>query len=475
MIQFTLFLRQPGWTKSSNRNELFWGARGVVRDFIERVFSHALAPIKITRNEDVSLTGTNIKNEFLHLFLPDINALREVAGNLSPDVFFKMLESTLLSEIIAEVRVRVKVKNVEQALSFRELSEGEQQLLTVLGLLKFTGGRGFLFLLDEPDTHLNPAWDIKYLQYLRDFVSNKNTSHVIMISHNPLAIAELQKEQVQVMWRDEKSQVYVDEPGEDPQGMGFEGILMSDMFGLKSPLDPTTQKLLEDKLALLAKDKLTRKEEKNLTEIDAKLSSYDMNYSSRDPLYSIFLKKVSKKAGQIYIPRDIVLTKKQRKELDDITQSVIDEIKLRPPKGNEVIDVDFDSLQLDPQLQASLDEATNKLRQIFELEKKYKFIQANSNLWRSTLKSLAQLTNNTEDNCKCWYCECDGSEGFYFQVDHFRPKKRVKNKGAKKDEYEPGYWWLALSQKIIVLRAKNVTPALGNLINFQEQILQSER
>jgi hypothetical protein len=111
-------LRHPGWAKAANRNELFWGAGGVVREFLEKLFPHTLAPIKITRNEDVSLTGSNIKNEFFHLFLPDIDALQSVAGSLPPDVFFKMLESTLLSEIISEVRVRVKVRNVDKALSF---------------------------------------------------------------------------------------------------------------------------------------------------------------------------------------------------------------------------------------------------------------------------------------------------------------------------------------------------------------------
>jgi hypothetical protein len=269
--------RRPNWAQSRNRGELFWGAGGVVREFLERVLAASIGPIKITRTEDISLTGSNIKNEFFHLFLPDRDALRAVAGNLTPDEFFKMLESTLLSEVIAEVRVRVRVRNVDLPLSFKELSEGEQQLLTVLGLLKFTGGKDSLFLLDEPDTHLNPAWDVKYLEFLRTFVPNQNTSHVIMISHNPLAIAELLKEQVQVMWRDESSRINADEPREDPQGLGFEGILLSDMFGLKSPVDPVTQRLLYEKLALLAKDELSSQESSRLLEIDAALGSYGMN------------------------------------------------------------------------------------------------------------------------------------------------------------------------------------------------------
>jgi predicted ATPase len=326
-------LRRPDWTRPDKRNELFWGASGVVRKFLDRVFPYSLAPLKITRNEDVSLTGKNIENEFFHLFIPDLDALHAIAGSLTPDVFFKMLESTVLSEVVADVHVRVKVRNVDRALSFRELSEGEQQLLTVLGLLKFTGEKDTLFLLDEPDTHLNPAWDIKYLRFLRDFVPNQNTSHLIMITHNPLAIAELKKEQVQIMWRDSSAKVFADEPGEDPQGMGFEGILMSDMFGLKSPVDPATQALLEEKLDLLAKENLTLNQKERLTEIDSKLESYGMNYSSRDPLYSLFLKKVSKQARHVYKPKEVVLTNAQRQELDDITDKIIEEIKTDVNKG----------------------------------------------------------------------------------------------------------------------------------------------
>ena len=194
-------MRKPDWAR--DKSELFWGAQGVVREFLDAMFPHALAPVKVTRRENTSLTGKGKSNEFLHLFLPDVGALREVAGGLSQDVFFKMLESTLLSEIISEVIVRVRVSSSGQPLRFRELSEGEQQLLTVLGLLKFTGGKDSLFLLDEPDTHLNPSWTVKYLEFLRKFVPNPEACHLLMVTHHPLAIAELEKEQVQVTWRDQ--------------------------------------------------------------------------------------------------------------------------------------------------------------------------------------------------------------------------------------------------------------------------------
>ncbi|MEZ8027440.1 AAA family ATPase [Enterovibrio norvegicus] len=294
-------MRQPGWAKK--KGELFWGARGVVRRFLDELIKYTLSPVKVTRQEDTSLTGSNIRNEFFHLFLPDVDALRDFARDLSPDELFKMLESTLLSEIISEVSIRVKVTSSQEPLTFRELSEGEQQLLTVLGLLKFTGGKDSLFLLDEPDTHLNPSWAVKYLKFLREFVPNHDTSHLLMVTHHPLAIAELEKEQVQVMWRDSDYQVHAQEPEESPRGMGVNLILRSDMFGLKTTLDDDTNQKLTARNSLAAKEVLSREkiireeglaaedDEEYLTRLNCELEKLGFNLATDDPDYLDFLRK----------------------------------------------------------------------------------------------------------------------------------------------------------------------------------------
>lgn len=281
-------MRKPEWAKK--KRELFWGAYGVVRDFLDTLYPYALAPVKVTREEKTTLTGKGHPNEFFHLFLPDVETLREFAQGLSPDVFFKMLESTLLSEIISEVSVRVKVSSSDQPLTFRELSEGEQQLLTVLGLLKFTGGKDSLFLLDEPDTHLNPAWAVKYLEFLREFVPNCKTSHLLMVTHHPLAIAELEKGQIQVMSRADDGQVNAHEPEESPKGMGINLILRSDMFGLKTTLDEETNQKLTRRNMLASMDKLSPLEESELIRINGELDELGFTLSSDDPDYMDYLR-----------------------------------------------------------------------------------------------------------------------------------------------------------------------------------------
>ncbi|AYH07328.1 MULTISPECIES: AAA family ATPase [Pectobacterium] len=281
-------MRQPGWAKQ--KGELFWGARGVVRRFLDELIKHTLSPIKVTRQEDTSLTGSNIRNEFFHLFLPDVNALREFAKDLSADELFKMLESTLLSEIISEVSIRVKVSSSKEPLTFSELSEGEQQLLTVLGLLKFTGGKDSLFLLDEPDTHLNPSWAVKYLKFLREFVPNHETSHLLMVTHHPLAIAELDKQQVQVMWKDSNFQVHAQEPEESPRGMGYGGILTSDMFGLRTTLDNSTERLLRLRRNFTEKSELSFIQAERLKKIDRAIEGLGFTTAHWDEEYAQYLR-----------------------------------------------------------------------------------------------------------------------------------------------------------------------------------------
>ncbi|WP_338579771.1 AAA family ATPase [Pseudomonas sp. ML2-2023-6] len=294
-------MRKPGWAKQ--KDELFWGARGVVRRFLDDLIKFSIAPVKVTRQEDTSLTGSKINNEFFHLFLPDVTSLREFARGLTPDELFKMLESTLLSEIISEVSIRVKVVSNSTPLTFKELSEGEQQLLTVLGLLKFTGGKDSLFLLDEPDTHLNPSWAVKYLKFLRKFVPSHETSHLLMVTHHPLAIAELEKQQVQVMWRDTQYQVHAKEPDESPRGMGINLILRSDMFDLKTTLDDVTQDKLTARNRLASKEVLSQEriqhepgypaetEEEYLSRLNVELAELGFNLSADDSDFVDFLRE----------------------------------------------------------------------------------------------------------------------------------------------------------------------------------------
>lgn len=279
--------RRPEWGKN-NKKDLFWGAKGVVRDFLDRILCHTLGAVRAVREEETTLTGKGVNNEFVHLFLPDLYSLKKIAQGLSAKNFFKMLDSIWISDLLSSIHIKVRLNNGE-IVSFSELSEGEQQLLTVLGLLEFTVEEDSLFLLDEPDTHLNPAWAAKYHSFLKRFIPDKRFCHILMVTHHPLAIAELNREQIQVLRKDALGQSVAETPSESPIGMGINGILTSDMFDMATTLDQHTSKVIEARRKLLEKENLSESEVIELNRLNNSLDRLGYSYTHPDEDYRQFL------------------------------------------------------------------------------------------------------------------------------------------------------------------------------------------
>ncbi len=334
-IESVLFvLSQPPWAKDKvsydDGDSRFWHARGVVSDFLDRVFEVALAPIEVNRKVPVSLW--NEKNlQFKYLYIKDVAALRRLVDRQPPAEFFRDLESTHVSQLIDEVRIRLKLNKNDGSVTFRELSEGEQQLLTVLGLLRFTSESESLFLLDEPDTHLNPRWCVDYLSYLQKFAGqdgvDQQTSHIVLTTHNPLAIAELAKEQVQILHRSsEVKTVTAEQPALDPKGMGFAGIVTSDMFGLGSSLDNATNADLLQLHRLSTKAELTSRERGDLGDLRDRLASLDFNFAARDRLEQEYLRARFDLSEGKDIEGAIVTPENKKKALDALVRSLLKSI-----------------------------------------------------------------------------------------------------------------------------------------------------
>jgi predicted ATPase len=305
-VESVLFvLKEPGWSKRRGKKKIgtdgddrFWGSKGIVQTFLDRLQNIALAPIRIKRDKQITLWNKET-TEFQYLFVKDIDALRRLVGKQAPAKFFQDLESTYVSELIEEVRIRVRLKKNDGSVTFRELSEGERQLLTVLGLLRFTAEEESLFLLDEPDTHLNPRWCVDYISYLKKFIANgsrqEETSHILLTTHNPLAIAELDREQVQILrltqtQQSGQRQIVACYPEMAPRGMGYAAIVTSDMFGIASSLDQPTQLLLETQRAFAAKETLTPDELRELDGINTRLDRLGFRFFHPDDEYSRYLR-----------------------------------------------------------------------------------------------------------------------------------------------------------------------------------------
>ena len=320
-VESVLFvLKKADWVKGKSHPKAeFWGARGVVRDFLDSLYEYALAPLKETESFEEGIK--TVKKEVTYLYLKDQEKLQAFAERYGNNVeFFKNLESTYISDLIEEVRIKVR-KTDGTIITFNELSEGEQQLLMVLGLLKFTQSKESLFLLDEPDTHLNPAWKFDYLTLIRDVVGQSESSQVIISTHDPIVIGGLNKEAVTIFDRTVNGTT-VRMPEIDPKGMGVAGLLTSDLFGLPTTLDSETQGKLDRKMQLQYKEDRTYEENKELFQLSHELEQLGFSRTTRDPLYGQFLEHLYSRPEF----QDKPITEKERKKMTELMDDILGEI-----------------------------------------------------------------------------------------------------------------------------------------------------
>jgi predicted ATPase len=296
-------LRAPYWNQSkpstgrSNRGDpRFWFAGGKVSPFLDSLFEHSFAPMAGEERIKISI-GQEKTKERRYCFLPDQKALRSLAEGLSNKEFFARLESLVFSDLVdvsgADVRVWIRLKSCKSPATYQDLAEGERQLLTVLGLIRFTAEKEALFLLDEPDTHLNPAWCLDYLDNLRTYGAEPQNSQIIMTTHSPLTFAGMDKNEVVVMERNVEGRIFAEHPTSPPKGMGFAAILTSDFFGLRSTLDKDTLKKIDTKRELALKPDKTDADRQKLDELNGELGRLDFSHTVRDPLYVEFIRAIT--------------------------------------------------------------------------------------------------------------------------------------------------------------------------------------
>ncbi|MDS7695174.1 AAA family ATPase [Acinetobacter soli] len=328
-------LREKQRTSKFSEHELnegdprFWYARGnVVSEFLDKLWQVAWAPIEYEATKQIDFRGRSEKQKQLYLFIPTQEKLQEL-GELvgGSDSFFRYAEGAYIGDLIEEVRITVKKSDEFGGnVHFTQLSEGELQMLTVLGLMRITRENHCLFLLDEPDTHLNPIWKLRYFDDIENVLNqNEQTqgeSQILITTHDPMMIGSLKREQVHII-RSNRGRTIVDQPDEHPQGMGVTGLLKSELFGLSSTLDIETERRLFRRNELFVKSYRTVEENIELSRLSDELA--DLGFSTadfRDPDYALFVRKMSQHRRF----RKPTLTLEEQAEQNRIADEIIEEI-----------------------------------------------------------------------------------------------------------------------------------------------------
>ncbi len=97
--------------------------------------------------------------------------------------------------------ISFKKEGVTDPIYYKHLSDGEHQLLQVLGSIILLDSTSTLFLLDEPETHFNPEWRSKFIWLINECLKTNPTvvdreQEILLTTHSPFMISDSKKSNV---------------------------------------------------------------------------------------------------------------------------------------------------------------------------------------------------------------------------------------------------------------------------------------
>jgi len=135
-------------------------------------------------------------------------------------------------------------KEKDKIVDYVSLSDGEHQLVQLLGTFAMLSSANILFLLDEPESHFNPRWRVELLSRIealgtengvrKDDSSTASRQECIMTTHAPFVPSDMPRERVFIFTK-EMGEIKVRHPGIQTFGSRFDSIL-EECFGVRPPI-----------------------------------------------------------------------------------------------------------------------------------------------------------------------------------------------------------------------------------------------
>lgn len=196
VVSVKIKLRKPKWARKKIND--FWGAEGEVEQLLRFLDSLEepldLAPFEYSKSGKVVMEAW--KDTVLNITILGTEMIYSIREYFVVEKrFFEILNTLIIDGFQPEFSFTFKNNDDTE---FTNLSEGEQQLIIAKGLIELSGRENTLFLFDEPDTYLHPSWQRKYIELIKNNISEDNTSHFIITTHSPQLLSNSDNEYSEV-------------------------------------------------------------------------------------------------------------------------------------------------------------------------------------------------------------------------------------------------------------------------------------
>ncbi|WP_180236304.1 AAA family ATPase [Priestia megaterium] len=129
------------------------------------------------------------------------------------------------------------LKNDKTCIKILGLSDGEYQVLLIMALLLIHGQKNTLFILDEPDTHLNPEWKSKFVSMIS--MIKDDYSQCIFSTHNPDVLTDMKSQDIFFFKNGKLNSVDINTFGANPN------IISSKIFGKNNTISERARREYE--------------------------------------------------------------------------------------------------------------------------------------------------------------------------------------------------------------------------------------
>lgn len=250
---------------------------------------------------ELDLNKNKFDSEKIFRFVEALNS----AFNLTTYISFKIGDATLWD---------------------KALSQGQRQWITILGMMELSRTSSpSLFLMDEPDAFMNPIWKYEFNKTIASQINPMAEGETIIVTHDPLLINGVAKEQVSIFEKKDDV-ISITHPEKDTIGLGIDGILRSQYYGLNTTLDQQTTEKYYKRMELYSKalnNELTDEEDKEqLYELTKEMGTLPAFRKSIDNLYADFLREYRKSqfADEPYLSKEQI--EERRSFIKDTIESL---------------------------------------------------------------------------------------------------------------------------------------------------------
>jgi predicted ATPase len=178
----SVFIKKKQWKSGAGPDD-FWGAKGLLRGFLDVVRRFAYYEKANYMDEDQILFRFHIQHWY---------ALREFYGEEKK--LFYLLHMLHASGMLGDIQIFMNLPDT--AITHHDLSEGQQQLITIKAINELLVEENTLLLLDEPDTYLHPQWQSTFLKGIYEIIELYNALAIsppqfIIASHSTIMLSNL--------------------------------------------------------------------------------------------------------------------------------------------------------------------------------------------------------------------------------------------------------------------------------------------